>query len=187
MYLCLAFCAAAAFMSGASFAGRRQWLSLTVFALAAIEYAPRPIEVTRLQAPTTSLALVQQCWGIHAVHDVARIPQSAMLRQIVHTKAITAGFLSRRPREAERALRNNSFVRYIEDGKRVAQESARSGLERMGAQAVIVEAENGAVRERLNSLPWLSLFAQDDQVSVYILSGTTCNYPGVARTPESSS
>ena len=81
--------------------------------LALIEYFPMPLGVYPLPLPSPALERLAGDTTATVVADLSESPQYAMLRQTIHGKAITGGFLSRHPRKAEAALRRNRFIRLL--------------------------------------------------------------------------
>ena len=144
-------------------------LARTVVVLVALlELFPVPISVVS-RPPTAALMQLAQHVGITAVHDTSRLPDRVMSHQIYHGKAVTRGFISRRPLQRIRSYRGNAFVRYLRGGRGISSAEAIEGLEQLAVQGVIVERGQSEVQQRVEELGSFELLRRDAEVVVYVL------------------
>jgi hypothetical protein len=130
------------------------------------EYLPASVRDASLTMPSAVIALHDRL-DIQAVHDFSPTPWDAMFHQIGHGKAITGGFLSRRPKAVLRFYARNAFLKFAASGKESTPERVRAALDELQIQAVIVPQNRPDVRERLGRLEIGEVIAQDDRVVIY--------------------
>lgn len=132
-----------------------------------LEYAPLPTPPRLVTWETPALRMLREEHDIGAVYDTANVRQDAMMRQLVHHKPIAGGFLSRRPLEAERKLRNNPFVRSLMTGATPSPDRVRAGFSALGVSAVVT-AKAEPSYARLIQIPWLQVWKEDERVAIFV-------------------
>lgn len=139
---------------------------LIILIVLACESVPASVRYASLTMPSAVGALRDR-GDIQAVHDFSATPWDAMFHQIGHGKAITGGFLSRRPKAALRFYARNAFLRFAVSGRESSTEKVRAALDELQIQAAIVPRNRPDVVARLARLEIGEIIAQDDQVVIY--------------------
>jgi hypothetical protein len=120
-------------------------LLTSLFTLALVELLPIRCNVTQLNVmqlspPSPVFSRLRNDAEVSIMVDQPIIAQHAMLRQIIHGKALVGGFLSRRPRKEERELRSNYLLQRIGvSGREHSAEELRVGWCALGADALLLE------------------------------------------------
>jgi hypothetical protein len=154
--------------------GRTRVLGATLFALAALEFAPVPLGVYPLPLPSPALVHLAQDSDATIVADLSHSPQYAMLRQTIHEKPIAGGFLSRHPRREGSLLRRNRFIKLSKGELSVSNTDALRDWCALGANRVIVErAVAHSIDARLKELGFIEV-TSDPYVTLYAPRTTLC-------------
>ncbi|NDC37059.1 MAG: hypothetical protein EBZ48_03295 [Proteobacteria bacterium] len=143
--------------------------------LGVIEIAPVEIELRQLPMESPALVRLNAKDSVRVVVDLPPITQEAMLRQTVHEKPMVGGFLSRRPRKAEREILRNPFVRMLAhpqvdpNPQRLLQ-----GWCALGAGALILETSRVVVLEPQLKALGFQLTDSDSLVTVFEPTAVPC-------------
>lgn len=157
--------AAICLLTAAAFALERVRASRSFIAavlLSAAEFFPAPLQMSPLPDTAASASLSGNT-SVSRILDFGP-PELANYRQIAHGKPITGGFLARRPRAPEAALRRNGFVRFVKTGKGTASAEEFRAL---GVEAVIADRTDPALVSRLDAVSFLRFSAADSSSRVY--------------------
>jgi|GEM_PF-3001451 len=110
-----------------------------VLIMGLLEYLPTPLGVYPLPLPSPALERLAGDTTVTVVADLSESPQYAMLRQTIHGKPITGGFLSRHPRKAGAALRRNRFTRLGRGQSSIKDEEAQLDWCTLHANRLVLE------------------------------------------------
>jgi hypothetical protein len=159
---------------------RVRLVGYSLFIMAALEFLPTELKVYPLPIPSPTLEYLAHDKNASLVVDLSASPQYAMLRQTVHGKPIATGFLSRRPRYAERDLNRNHFIRQMRGEAGINLNAALSDWCMLSANRLILELPTAQVHhEDLSALgftlvssdPYVALFATDADICPHSPSG----------------
>lgn len=136
-----------------------------LFLLIGFEYWPVPL-YTRGIPSSPVLQELSADRAVDAVVDMHGTPWEAMIRQTEHGKKLVGGFLSRRPRVAERRYRHNAFLKYLEAGG-VPPPDGNHDWEKLAAQLVILPNVRTDSIERIRMLGDFRLRASDEHIHIF--------------------
>lgn len=151
-----------------------QCCSAALFTLACLEYAPALLGTYPLPLPSPVVQHLAKDQEAKIVADLSTSPQYAMLRQTIHGKPITGGFLSRHPRKAAAALRRNRFVRLLKgnpepDSALVIQDWCALGANRLIMELPVAQIYNS----RLSELGFTEVL-RDHYVALWVTDEKIC-------------
>jgi len=152
-------------------------LGLLFLGCAIIESAPMPLKTYPVRQSSAVLEALALDHEARIVLDFARTPQFSMLRQTIHHKPIVGGYLSRRPKASEAALRKNSFLRMLRRGKLSDSRTIQEAWCALSADRLLLEQPVATETvETLLALGFIRTDA-DDWVVLFAPSTALCQQP----------
>ena len=151
--------------------GTGRALTLAALALAALEYLPWriPVESWPIDPPDPAIVAIKQTPGAGAVLDLD-MGTAALVRQMIHGRPITFGYLSRTPRDEDRQRREDPVLGPLlaADGRPPGSPaSAAAALrDRWGVTHVVGPATD-AWKARAAAFGLLP-FAESDRTAVFV-------------------
>ena len=136
--------------------------------LSMVEIFPSRYTLTELTSSSPALTRLRDDPSVKLVVDQPVIMQHAMLRQVYHEKPIVGGFLSRRPRKAEREVRGNPFVQFVSGiSTKHSMNARRAAWCKLGADALLLEAPRAQILLPELAVIGLSMVDSDEHIWIF--------------------